>query len=83
MGVADRKMVKTSVILDKNLLEEIDRDNPFPTRKEFLDRACREYLQDLRRKRIDEELALACAESADEDLAVNDEWEKITVESWK
>ena len=83
METIGRQMMKTSVLFDKDMLEEIDRRNPFPTRKEFLDRACRDYLQQLRRKRIDEELSAACAEACAEDAVVNKEWEEIALESWK
>ena len=75
--------VKTTIILEKNLLEEIDQYNPFQTRKEFLNKACRTYLQKLRKKFIDDELAKACAEAAAEDAGVNEEWEPITLETWK
>ncbi len=75
--------VKTTVFFDKRLLEEIDHYNPFPTRKEFLGEACRGYLKALKRKMIDEELALACAEASEEDIAANEEWEAITLETWK
>ncbi|MGQ9618671.1 MAG: hypothetical protein ACUVUG_06900 [Candidatus Aminicenantia bacterium] len=74
--------VKTTVILDQSLIEEIDRINPFPTRKEFLARASREYLEKLKRKAVDEQLASACAEAAEEDRQVNVEWEEVTLETW-
>ncbi len=83
MELRERQLIKTSVLFDKNLLEEIDRHNPYPTRKEFLDQACRGYLQQLQRRRIDEELAAACAEAGAEDAVLNKEWEKITLETWK
>jgi metal-responsive CopG/Arc/MetJ family transcriptional regulator len=75
--------VKTTVLFEKNLLEEIDQFNPFQTRKEFLDQACKTYLRELRRRLIDEKLAEACSEAAAEDSAVNEEWESITLEIWK
>ncbi len=74
--------VKTTVILDQSLIEEIDRINPFPTRKEFLARASKEYLEKLKRKAVDEKLAVACAEAAEEDLLENNEWENVTLETW-
>ena len=74
--------VKTTVILDQSLIDEIDRINPFPTRKEFLARASREYLEKLKRRTVDEQLAAACAEADEEDRLVNDEWENITLETW-
>jgi metal-responsive CopG/Arc/MetJ family transcriptional regulator len=77
-----RAAVKTTVILDKSLLDEIDRINPFPTRKEFLARASKEYLEKLKHRAVDEQLAAACAESAEEDRLVNDEWEGVTLETW-
>lgn len=79
----DQPVVKTTVFFEKQLLYEIDQCNPFSTRKEFLVKACQRYLQGLKRKRIDHDLALACAEAQKEDLAVNGEWEPITVEGWK
>ena len=51
-------IVKTTVLLDRNLLEEMDQFNPFRTRKEFLDHACKLYLKELRRKSIDERFFL-------------------------
>jgi metal-responsive CopG/Arc/MetJ family transcriptional regulator len=83
MPNANRPAVKTSVLLDKDLLEEIDRFNPFPTRKTFLDQACRSYLKQLRRNWIDEKLAAAVAESASEDAVINEQWEEITLETWE
>ena len=79
----DRPVVKTTVFFEKQLLYEIDQDNPFSTRKEFLVQACQHYLKDLKRKRIDHDLARACAEAAKEDLSVNEEWEPMTLEDWR
>ncbi len=79
----DQPVVKTTVFFEKQLLYEIDQSNPFSTRKEFLVKACQHYLQGLKRKRIDRDLAQACAEAQKEDLAVNEEWEPITLEGWK
>ena len=75
--------VKTTVLFEKNLLKEIDRLNPFQTRKEFLDQACKMYLKELRRRRIDEQLAKACSEASYEDASVNEEWEPATLEIWR
>ena len=75
--------VKTTVLFEKNLLEEIDQFNPFQTRKEFLDQACKMYLKELKRRLIDEQLAKACSEASYEDTSVNEEWEPFTLESWK
>ena len=75
--------VKTTMVLEKALLQEIDQYNPFPTRKEFVDQACKAYLQELRRRRIDEDLAKACSEAAVEDATLNEEWELVTLETWK
>jgi len=75
--------VKTTVLFEKSLLEEIDEFNPFKTRKDFLDQACKIYLKELRRRIIDEKLAKACSESESEDRSVNEEWEPIALEGWK
>ena len=75
--------VKTTVLFDKGLLEEIDEFNPFKTRKDFLDQACKIYLKELRRRIIDEKLAKACSEAEAEDRSVNEEWESIALEVWK
>ena len=75
--------VKTTVLFEKSLLEEIDEFNPFKTRKDFLDQACKIYLKELRRRVIDEKLAKACSEAEVEDRSVNEEWESITLEGWK
>jgi len=74
--------VETTVILDQALIEEIDRITPFPTRKEFFAHASREYLEKLKRKAINEQLAEACAEPEEEDRQVSAEWENITLETW-
>jgi metal-responsive CopG/Arc/MetJ family transcriptional regulator len=74
--------VKTTVIFDQSLINEIDRINPFPTRTEFLARASQEYLEKLKRRAVDEQLAAACAEAAEEDRLENDEWESVTLETW-
>ena len=77
------RKIKTTVQFEKALLDEIDQYNPFATRKDFLDQACKAYLHELRRKFIDDQLAVACAEGAEEDSAVNEEWETIALEAWK
>lgn len=81
MKLEQREMVKTTILLDKKLLDEIDQNNPFPTRKEFLRRASQEYLTKLRRRQIDEQLSEACSKAHEEDLSVNNEWEGITLEN--
>jgi metal-responsive CopG/Arc/MetJ family transcriptional regulator len=75
--------VKTTVLFEKSLLEEIDEFNPFRTRKDFLDQACKIYLEELRRRVIDEKLAKACSEAEAEDRYANEEWEPIALEGWK
>ena len=75
--------VKTTILLEKDLLEEIAQLNPYSTRKEFINRACKAYLQELKRQFIDEKLSAAVSESATEDRAVNEEWESVTLEVWK
>jgi len=75
--------VKTTVLFEKSFIEEIDEFNPFKTRKDFLDQACKIYLRQLRRKVIDQKLAEACSEAEAEDRSVNEEWEPITLEGWK
>jgi len=75
--------VKTTVLFEKSLLEEIDEFNPFKTRKDFLDQACKIYLKELKRIVIDENLAKACSDAKAEDLSVNEEWETIALEDWK
>ncbi len=74
--------VKTTIIFDQSLIHEIDRVNPFPTRTEFLARASEEYLEKLKHRAIDEQLAAACAEASEEDRLENDEWESVTLETW-
>jgi len=75
--------VKTTVLFEKNLLDEIDQFNPFQTRKEFLDQACKIYLRELRKRLIDEQLSKACSEAGYEDTSVNEEWEPVTLEGWQ
>jgi len=74
--------VKTTVIFDPSLIHEIDRVNPFSTRTEFLARASEEYLEKLKRRTIDEQLAAACTEAGEEDRLENAEWESATLETW-
>jgi metal-responsive CopG/Arc/MetJ family transcriptional regulator len=74
--------VKTTVLFEKNLLEEIDQFNPFRTRKEFLDNACKRYLKELRKQIIDHKLAKACSDASEEDGLVNEEWESASLEEW-
>ena len=74
--------VKTTVIFDESLIDEIDRINPFHTRREFLARVSKEYLEKLKRRSVDEQLAAACTEAAEEDRQVNEEWESVTLETW-
>jgi hypothetical protein len=75
--------IKTSILLDKTLLEEIDLYNPFPSRDKFLDQACKAYLRELRRKIIDGRLAEACLDAAEEDISVSKEWEYTAMEGWE
>lgn len=77
------KSLKTTIILDQDLLGEVDRYNPFSTRKAFIGEACRTYIAELKRKQIDTQLEIACAEAAAEDMETNDEWEAVTLEEWK
>ena len=79
----DRPVIKTTVFFEKQLLYQIDQGNPFSTRKEFLVQACHHYLKELKRKRIDHDLARACAEAEKEDRLVDEEWEMQTLEGWK
>ncbi len=75
--------VKTTVLFEKSLLEEIDEVNPFKTREDFLDRACKIYIKELKRIAIDIKLAEACSEAEPEDCSVNEEWEPIALEGWE
>ena len=79
----NHEMVKTTTPIHKVLLEEIDQINPFRTRREFFEEACRHYLLTLKKKLIDQQLEAACRESADEDIRENTEWEGTTLENWK
>jgi metal-responsive CopG/Arc/MetJ family transcriptional regulator len=82
MKTVARGVIKTTVIFDQSLLNEIDHVNPYSTRTEFLARASREYLDKLKRNATDQQLAAACAEAAEEDRLENQEWEKVTLETW-
>jgi len=42
--------VKTTVLFEKSLLEEIDEFNPFKTRKDFLDQACKNLSERVKAK---------------------------------
>lgn len=79
----DHETVKTTTPIHKMLLDEIDQVNPFKTRREFFEEACRHYLKALKRKIIYQQLEEACRESADDDSMENTHWEETTLESWK
>ncbi len=79
----NNEMVKTTTPIHKMLLEEIDQVNPFRTRREFFEEACRHYLQTLKRKLVYQQLEEACRESAEEDVSENADWERTTLEGWK
>ena len=79
----NHEMVKTTTPIHKMLLDEIDQVNPFRTRREFFEEACRYYLQALKRKLVYQQLEEACRESADEDILENSDWERTTLEGWK
>ena len=79
----NNEMVKTTTPIHKMLLEEIDQVNPFKTRREFFEEACRHYIETLKRKLVYQQLEEACRESAEEDLLENADWEKTTLEGWK
>ena len=83
MITRNHEMVKTTTPIHKVLLDEIDQINPFRTRREFFEEACRHYLQTLKRKLVNQQLEEACRESADEDILENAEWERTTLEGWK
>jgi len=72
----NHEMVKTTTPIHKILLEEIDQVNPFRTRREFFEEACRHYLQALKRKLVDQQLEEACRDAADEDILENSDWER-------
>jgi metal-responsive CopG/Arc/MetJ family transcriptional regulator len=80
---AKNTKVKTTILFEKNLLEEIDEFNPFQTRKEFLDQACKTYLKKIRRHLINKQLAKACSDAENEDCFVSEEWDQITLEGWQ
>lgn len=83
MNPENNKMVKTTTPIHKMLLDEIDQFNPFNTRREFFENACRHYLLTLKRKIVYQKLEEACRESAGEDLEENSDWEQATLEGWK
>ena len=76
MIARNHEMVKTTTPIHKILLEEIDQVNPFRTRREFFEEACRHYLQALKRKLVDQQLEEACRDAADEDILENSDWER-------
>ena len=79
----NHEIVKTTTPIHKMLLDEIDQVNPFRTRREFFEEACRHYLQELKRKLAYQQLEEACRESADEDILENADWEQTTLGDWK
>lgn len=83
MIARNHEMVKTTTPIHKVLLDEIDQANPFKTRREFFEEACRHYLQELKRKQVYQQLEEACRESAEEDILENADWEQITLKDWK
>ncbi len=83
MEIRKDEKVRTTVIMDRSLVDEIDQLNPFSTRREFLDKACKAYIRELKRQKIDDQLSTACSQAAVEDSEVNEEWEAVTLENWK
>ena len=79
----NHEIVKTTTPIQKMLLDEIDQVNPFRTRREFFEEACRYYLRALKRKLVDQQLEEACRDSADEDILENADWEGAALEDWK
>jgi hypothetical protein len=79
----NNEVVKTTTPIHKILLDEIDHLNPFKSRREFFEEACRHYLAELKRQTIYRQLEEACRQAADEDLSENDLWEPATLENWK
>ena len=77
------EMVKTTTPIHKMLLDEIDQVNPFRTRREFFEEACRHYLQAIKRKLVYQQLEEACRESANEDLLENADWDQVVLDDWK
>ena len=77
------EMVKTTTPIHKMLLDEIDQVNPFRTRREFFEEACRHYLQAIKRKLVYQQLEEACRESANEDLRENADWDQVVLDDWK
>lgn len=75
--------VKITTPIHKPLLDEIDQVNPFKTRREFFEEACRHYLQARKRKMVYQQLEEACRESANEDLLENADWDQVSLENWK
>lgn len=83
MIARDQELFKTTTPIHRELLDDIDRANPFKTRREFIEEACRNYLQALKRKSAYQQLEEACWDSAGEDILENTEWEQATLEDWK
>ena len=83
MSPINPEIVKTTTPIQKILLDEIDQVNPFRTRREFFEKACRQYLQTLKREKAYKQLEEACRDSAGEDVLENNEWERTTLEAWK
>jgi metal-responsive CopG/Arc/MetJ family transcriptional regulator len=79
----NQKTVKTTTPIHKVLLDEIDQFNPFKTRREFFEAACRHYIQRLKKEMAYRQLEEACKESAEEDLQENANWERPTLETWQ
>ena len=79
----NHEMIKTTTVFHKSLVEEIEQSNPFKTRREFFEVACRRYLHELKKEWAYQQLEKACLESAAEDILVNSQWEGSTLENWK
>jgi len=77
-----QKTVKTTTPIHKLLLDEIDQLNPFNTRREFFEEACRQYLKSIKREKVYQQLEKACRDAAEEDLQENADWEQISLETW-
>jgi metal-responsive CopG/Arc/MetJ family transcriptional regulator len=81
--ISKNQIVKTTTPIHKLLLDEIDHVNPFKTRREFFEEACRQYLREIKRKLVYQKLEEACRESTHEDLLDHADWDCVTLEGWK
>lgn len=74
--------VKVNFTFPENVIELLKQNVRERERSSFVAEAVREKLASVERARLEQELIEGYQVTAEEDAAINAEWEAITMESW-